>query len=746
MKRTLTLSMLLSLSAASPLVLALGLGDAQVGSTIDSPLRATVPLLEAPADMDPGRIKVTLASAGAFEAAGMILTPAARSVRAEVRRRNGALVLDLASQSPVTDPWLDLLLEFQMPDGRRDVRELTLLLDPPGYGDHSTLVRAAGQSAGDAPVASADAGSSARPSAPGPVISPGRSRSGAAAPAADGYGVTSTVIRRGDTLWSLAEKMRPGRDVTIEQTIVALVKSNPQAFPTGNANVMAAGATLRLPPRDALTAQAHADAVRQLSIMERAWMGAGASGLAPGRASSGADDADPAASAEDAGALARQTEMAVQAAEAARQAAAASSSEPSDQGTRLTLLTDTQTQADIDRLLASGGEGMQVQVAPSVLNAVVESGASEEVVRARRLERLEELEQKWQENQRVLSAIRAERDALRDEVVNLRDQITQLRIQVEKLVAHQQNQGLMPALSNMYEGALERPLVLGGSALAALLFLLALARRRPRERDSLKREAVGVQAPEMPSRAPAQPGPEQARACSRGEDFHSTVGASAAAFAGQASSGKKPHGAAGAEAASDDFEARVQQLSAAASADKTDEPRTAVFEVPESPEQEPASADARAWTEASEDAAAGKPAVIDYQPVKADASAATRAASDEDAAPHKPEKNASVEYQAPAFDHRASIDYQAPSLEKTQAHAADAADKSESLEQPVVDFAPRSAPDDASQARAVDAAFGEPSVFCQSALPEGFKVEVVEYPLHDSSSAAPADETLEKDC
>ncbi|HSH49210.1 MAG TPA: hypothetical protein VK991_11555 [Halomonas sp.] len=123
MKRTLTLSVLLSLSAASPLALALGLGDAQVGSTIDSPLRATVPLLAAPADLDPGRVNVTLASAGAFEAAGMSLTPAARSVRAEVRRRNGALVLDLASQSPVTDPWLDLLLEFHMPDGRRDVRQ-----------------------------------------------------------------------------------------------------------------------------------------------------------------------------------------------------------------------------------------------------------------------------------------------------------------------------------------------------------------------------------------------------------------------------------------------------------------------------------------------------------------------------------------------------------------------------------------------------------------------------------------------
>ncbi|HSH48132.1 MAG TPA: FimV/HubP family polar landmark protein [Halomonas sp.] len=555
--------------------------------------------------------------------------------------------------------------------------------------------------------------------------------------------MTSTVIRRGDTLWSLAEKMRPGRDVTIEQTIVALVNSNPQAFPTGNANVMAAGATLRLPPRDVLTAQAHADAVRQLSIMERAWMSAGASRSAQARASSGADDAAPATSTEDAGALARQTEMAVQAAEAAQQAAASSSGAPSGQGTRLTLLTDTQTQADIDRLLAGGGEGMQVQVAPSVLNAVLEGGASEEVVRARRLERLEELEQKWQENQRVLSAIRAERDALRDEVVNLRDQITQLRIQVERLVAHQENQGLMPALSNMYEGALERPLVLGGSALAALLFLLALVRRRPRESDSLKREAVGVQAPAAPPRAPARPDPEQARTYSRGEDLHSTMGTSAAAPAGEASSNNKPHGAVSAEAASDDFEARVQQLSAAASADEADAPRTAVFEVPESPEQEPAPADAR--TEASEDAAAGKPAVIDYQPVKADASGVTRAASDEDAAPHNQE---AVDYQAPAFDHQASIDYQAPSLEKTQAHAADAADKSESLEQPVVNFAPRSAPDDAGQARAVDAAFDEPSAFYQSALPEGFKVEVVEYPLHDSSSAAPADEnkTLEKDC
>lgn len=858
MKRTLTLSTLLSLSAASQLALALGLGDAQVGSTIDSPLRATVPLLAAPADMDPDRVNVTIASAGAFEAVGMTLTPVAKGVRAEVKRRNGTLVLDLASQSPVTEPWLDLLLEFQTPDGKREVRELTLLLDPPGYSSRSTLVRAAGQSVDDDRVASADTGSSPSAAVPGPEISSSRSQAEAAAPASGG--VASTVIRSGDTLWSLAEKMRPSRDVTVKQTIVALVKSNPEAFPTGNANVMKTGATLRLPSQDVLTDQTHGDAVRQLSIMERSWMSGGASRPALARASSGASNAaEAAASAEDARELARQTEMAVQTAQAAQQAVAPASSEEPDQGTRLTLLTDAQTDADVDRLLASGGEGLQVQVAPSVLNAVLDSGESEEVDRTRRLERLEELEQKWQENQRVLSAIRAERDALRDEVVNLRDQITQLRIQVERLVTHQENQGLMPTLSNMYEGVLERPLVLGGSALAALLFLLALARRRPRETDSLKREVAGVQAPVVPpsksaqseqvkagvqavdeidtsiahgrydqarqllelslkkepqrddlrlkllmvqlergdqvaawtqaerlkksSDASVRQEAEQlmsrnaasqaaARSYAKGEDFHSRAGANAAASV-VGVSGKKDRApdsdssftdAAASDAVpSDDFDARIQQLSATGRGSKTDEQRAAVFEVSESPdEQEPAA-------EKSEDGAAGEPAIIDYQPVKVDSSAAADSSSDDDAAAFKQEV---VDYQPGKVDtslaaaanaddttgsvdsfsdkgsakksasvgQQTSVEYEVPNLKKMQASTADAAGKSESLKQPGVAFTPQPAVNETSVAKVVAAPFGEPSSFSQSTLPEGFKVEVVEYPLQDSSISAPANE------
>jgi len=80
MKRKLTLAMLLSLSAASPMALALGLGEAEVRSTLNAPLRASVPLVDA-AGIQPGLLNVSVADERAYAAAGLTRTPLAASVR-----------------------------------------------------------------------------------------------------------------------------------------------------------------------------------------------------------------------------------------------------------------------------------------------------------------------------------------------------------------------------------------------------------------------------------------------------------------------------------------------------------------------------------------------------------------------------------------------------------------------------------------------------------------------------------------
>ncbi|QTF91362.1 FimV/HubP family polar landmark protein, partial [Halomonas sp. BM-2019] len=288
MKRKLTLAMLLSFSATSPLALALGLGEAEVSSTLNAPLRATIPLTDT-AGIQPGLLNVSLADERAYAAAGLARTPLAAGVRLAVDQRQGRLVVDLTTERPVREPWLDLLLRFDWPGGQQ-LREITLLLDPPDYDQMPALV------VGSRRVAAAPA------TAPAPSVSPSASAvSPAAAPARAG---DPAWVRSGDTLWAVAGRLRPDSGISMNQMMVALVEANPEAFPSGNINAMRAGFTLVVPGREAITARSAADSDRVVAQMNQAWANRGGGApapvpMAPTRAVAAAVSADaPAPAAE----------------------------------------------------------------------------------------------------------------------------------------------------------------------------------------------------------------------------------------------------------------------------------------------------------------------------------------------------------------------------------------------------------------------------------------------------------------
>ena len=60
-------------------------------------------------------------------------------------------------------------------------------------------------------------------------------------------------VQPGQTLWSIAQTLRPGQDVSVQQTAVALRRLNPEAFEEGNLYRLMACSYLRIPKRqDAL--------------------------------------------------------------------------------------------------------------------------------------------------------------------------------------------------------------------------------------------------------------------------------------------------------------------------------------------------------------------------------------------------------------------------------------------------------------------------------------------------------------
>ncbi|MCE5182412.1 MAG: hypothetical protein LLG15_11470, partial [Betaproteobacteria bacterium] len=124
---------------ASVPALAAGLGRLTVTSTLGQPLRGEIELLSVD-KKDLGSIRANFASLEAFKEARIERSPALSAIRFSVeQKKNGDPYLKITSSKPIDEPFLDMLIEIDWPSGRL-VREYTVLLDPPGYGEAQVSV------------------------------------------------------------------------------------------------------------------------------------------------------------------------------------------------------------------------------------------------------------------------------------------------------------------------------------------------------------------------------------------------------------------------------------------------------------------------------------------------------------------------------------------------------------------------------------------------------------------------------
>ena len=79
-------------------------------------------------------------------------------------------------------------------------------------------------------------------------------------------------VKRGDTLWAIAEKARADdKDVTVEQVILAIYRTNKGAFFGNNVNNLKAGKILKIPEREEVEAVASPQARREFRAQYDAW-------------------------------------------------------------------------------------------------------------------------------------------------------------------------------------------------------------------------------------------------------------------------------------------------------------------------------------------------------------------------------------------------------------------------------------------------------------------------------------------
>lgn len=301
---------------------AAGLGRMTVLTSIGQPLVAEIDLSVTREEL--GSLSARLALPDAYQRANLQYNPALAGALLTVESRSGGQpYLKLVTKRPVTEPFIDVLVELTWSSGRLS-REYTALLDPPGIpmarpaapvlsslpeltpsptpapatapAPQPAAATAEPQPQAQPPVASApepaaapDTAAARDPATPAAVAAaPAISAPITAAPAPATLALGSRdygPIERGETLGKIAKSVMP-EGVTLEQMLVALYKANPDAFIRKNLNLVRTGKILRVPDRDEVAAIAQTEAVSEYRTHVADWNAyrqklADAAGLVP---------------------------------------------------------------------------------------------------------------------------------------------------------------------------------------------------------------------------------------------------------------------------------------------------------------------------------------------------------------------------------------------------------------------------------------------------------------------------------
>jgi pilus assembly protein FimV len=235
---------------------AAGLGRLTVLSALGQPLNAEIDLVSV-RNEELSTLSVRLASPDMYKQANLQYGAALIGLRLSIEKRAGGQpYVKVVSTRPVQEPFIDLLIELNWSTGRI-AREYTALLDPPGFGSAvAEIAPPVAPVARSAPAPSpAAAAAPARPAAPTAAVA-----------GAKEYG----PIKRGENLGKIAASLKP-EGVTLEQMLIGLYRSNPDAFINKNLNLVKSGKILRVPEREELAAVPQQEALKEYRTQVADW-------------------------------------------------------------------------------------------------------------------------------------------------------------------------------------------------------------------------------------------------------------------------------------------------------------------------------------------------------------------------------------------------------------------------------------------------------------------------------------------
>jgi pilus assembly protein FimV len=236
-----------ALCVIAPAAWALGLGKLQVQSSLGESLRAEIDVTSLSPE-EASKLRVRVAPPESYKAAGVEYNAVLPNTQAVLQyRADGRPYLRLSSDRGVQEPFVDVILELSWPTGRL-VREYTLLFDPPAaIARNSPPVAVAPNFLAASPAEAASSAVPVRSRVPSTrAVLEGTASAVSSEIPLSASGDTQYRVKGGDTLSRIASRVqRPG--VSLDQMLVSLYRSNPQAFLENNMNRLKAGAVLSVP-------------------------------------------------------------------------------------------------------------------------------------------------------------------------------------------------------------------------------------------------------------------------------------------------------------------------------------------------------------------------------------------------------------------------------------------------------------------------------------------------------------------
>jgi len=292
--KTSAISVLLFFLILSSNVFALGIGGIKLSSTLDKPLDANIELLGVSSD-ELSEIEIKLASNAIYERMGIERSALIDQLIFTVQEQDdGKHVIHISTRSPVTEPFLNFLIEVNWRNGRL-LREFTVLLDPPVLLEEqaapvtapetelppsfSVTTQTEEEPETFAPMVEAppvDDVDVFEPSTTEETTPSSDAASSSVSDSTDIQGVADSssmvhTVQKNEYLWKIANEMRP-QNISVEQMMLALQRANPEAFFGDTVSQLKAGAVLRIDDASSLDSVNVSEAIAEIARQNQEWL------------------------------------------------------------------------------------------------------------------------------------------------------------------------------------------------------------------------------------------------------------------------------------------------------------------------------------------------------------------------------------------------------------------------------------------------------------------------------------------